>query len=225
MQEKLLLLAFEKAKIDIGSDVIYTRARHLSEQIYDINKAVYGEKSLSEKYKGITRKTIDNIHLRADVLDALSKYLDYDSYRIFLEEFTISSKSKEKHFLTYIKKHRAIVIITLLIISSIFIYNYATRQRWMVWQEDHYVEVDFDVKKYGVNKIKVYKEERILYFKKVKSKCEDTFFDKGGNVLIWYGKNHNKDYEFFTALGLHPETGKTLKPITQYIIDKHICKE
>ena len=29
--------------------------------------------------------------------------------------------------------------------------------------------------------------------------------------------------QYFTALGLHPETGKTLKPITQYMIDKYIC--
>lgn len=223
MQEKLLLLAFEKAKNDIDSDKIFTRAKHLSEQIYNINKAVYGEKSLSEKYKGITNETIDNIHLRKDVLEALSQYLGYDSYRIFLDNQ--ASNSKDKSFLTYIKKHKAIVIITLLLISSIFIYNYTTRQRWMIWQEDHYVEVDFDVQKYGVNKIKVYKEERILYFRKVKPKCDDTFFDKDGSVLIWYGKNHNKQYEYFTALGLHPETGKTLKPITNYIVKKHICNK
>jgi hypothetical protein len=53
--------------------------------------------------------------------------------------------------------------------------------------------------------------------------CEDEFFNEDGSVKLWYGKNKNKDLEYFTALGLHPETGKTLKPITQYMIDKYIC--
>ena len=40
--------------------------------------------------------------------------------------------------------------------------------------------------------------------------------------LILYGKNAAKEYEYFTHPGLHPETGKTLKPISRYIIKKYI---
>jgi len=42
-------------------------------------------------------------------------------------------------------------------------------------------------------------------------------------VKIWYGRNIKKELEFFTSLGLHPETGKTLDPITDYMIKKYAC--
>ena len=44
-----------------------------------------------------------------------------------------------------------------------------------------------------------------------------------GSERLWYGKNKNKELEYFTAFGKHPETGKTLKPITKYMIAKYIC--
>jgi hypothetical protein len=94
----------------------------------------------------------------------------------------------------------------------------------MIWQEDHYVEVEFDTEKHKLNQLKLYKEDRINLFKKLTPICDTTkFFNEDGSVNIWYGKNRNKKLEYFTALGLHPETGKTLKPITQYMIDKYIC--
>ena len=96
--------------------------------------------------------------------------------------------------------------------------------RWMVWHEDHYIEVDFDSEKYKMNQLKLLKEERIELFKKILPICgETTFFNGDGSVAIWYGKNKDKTLEYFTALGLHPETGKTLKPITGYMIEKYIC--
>ena len=61
------------------------------------------------------------------------------------------------------------------------------------------------------------------FFKKINPDCEYSFFNNDGSVRVWYGKNVSKELEFFTDLGLHPETGKTLKPITQYMIDKYVC--
>lgn len=95
----------------------------------------------------------------------------------------------------------------------------------MIWEVDHYEEVSFDPKKYGIGKLKLYKKERILYFKKIEGTCEYTYFDTEGEVRVWYGKNHTGKLELFTSLGLHPETGKTLKPITKYMIRKYICPE
>lgn len=104
-------------------------------------------------------------------------------------------------------------------------YNYITRQRWMVWQEDHYIEVSFDSETYNMNQLKFYKEDRVLHFREVNVSCDTIFFNDDGSVKFWYGKNTNKKLEYFTALGLHPETGKTLKPITQYMINTHICNK
>lgn len=93
----------------------------------------------------------------------------------------------------------------------------------MVWKDNHYIEVDFDIKAYELNKLKLYKEERIKYLYKINANCDTKYFNENGSVKVWYGKNKAKKIECFTALGLHPETGKTLKPITSYMIKKYLC--
>ena len=95
----------------------------------------------------------------------------------------------------------------------------------MVWQENQYVEVDFNAKKYELKQLKIYKEDRVTAFKKVAVNCNTVFFNEDKSVRFWYGKNKNKELEYFTDLGLHPETGKTLKPITRYMIGKYVCGE
>lgn len=94
----------------------------------------------------------------------------------------------------------------------------------MTWQNDHYIEVVCDLNKLQIGQHKLYKEGRINNFKQVYPDSTYTFFEPNGNVTIWYGKNEKGDLEFFTDIGLHPETGKTLKPITQYMIDKYLKK-
>ncbi|MGY0407981.1 MAG: hypothetical protein ACWIPJ_06465 [Polaribacter sp.] len=39
---------------------------------------------------------------------------------------------------------------------------------------------------------------------------------------IWYGKASSGKMEFFTHRGIHPETLKELKPITEYIINRYV---
>ncbi len=48
-------------------------------------------------------------------------------------------------------------------------------------------------------------------------------FKEDDSVRIWYGKNREGELEYFSSQGLHPQTGKTLKPITRYMIEKYIC--
>ena len=145
---------------------------------------------------------------------------------------TIVVKPKNKKFFLWYRTMSAtnkillyIGVVMLIAFGSISTKHILKNEtRWMVWQEDHYVEVEFDTEKHKVNQLKLYKEDRINLFKKIIPVCDSTkFFNEDGSVNIWYGKNRNKELEYFTALGLHPETGKTLKPITQYMIDKYIC--
>lgn len=120
--------------------------------------------------------------------------------------------------------HKALiglVIVILIVVSTIFFLN---RERWMQWEGDHYIEVSFEAKKVQSGDLKVYKEERIEYFKKITADCNTLYFSEDQNVKIWYGKNFDGMLEYFTDLGLHPATGKSLKPITEYMIQKHICE-
>lgn len=95
----------------------------------------------------------------------------------------------------------------------------------MQWQNDHYelldcnnemerlyasapiIPIDIDVQE--LNRIKV---------------SDSTIFFKAGKPIIWYCKVDGKP-EFFDRPGFHPVNGKTLKPITEYIINKYILKE
>jgi hypothetical protein len=93
----------------------------------------------------------------------------------------------------------------------------------MEWQETRYVETSFDAEKLKTGVLKVYKEERIESFRELFPNCTTRFFNEDGSVQVWYGKDMDGEMDFFSSYGLHPETNKTLRPITQYIIDKYVC--
>lgn len=94
----------------------------------------------------------------------------------------------------------------------------------MVWQESNYIEVDFDAEKFQQNAYKLYNEELLTHFKKVAPNCETIYFNVDESENIWYGKSKTGEIECFTLYGKHPETGKTLKPITKYMINKYFCE-
>ena len=233
MNKILILKAFEKARIKMQAEGIKKPSQtDLSEELsnfIDENEGFkLGERSFRDYFneaKKLAEKENDISIKQLKVINGLCKYLEFDDYQKFIESIDNNNeKSKSETIRGLVKKNKVVISILCLFVISFFIYNSITKQRWMIWQEDHYVEVKFDTEKYNLNQLKLYKEERISLFKKVSAICSKTkFFNKDGSVNIWYGKDKNKKLEYFTALGLHPETGKTLKPITQYMIDKHIC--
>jgi hypothetical protein len=174
------------------------------------------------KYSAVSDGSKETIRLKKHVEEALSHYLGYKDYVMFVHQNKEIEKKEDNKFIFFLKNNKITLTISSLIIASVFIYSSATKQRWMVWQDEEYIEVDFDVKRYKVDQIKLYKEERIESFKKINTDSNTVFFNDDGSVNIWYGKNYKKELEYFTDLGLHPETRKTLKPITVYMINKYI---
>lgn len=157
---------------------------------------------------------------QAAVLDGLASYLGFPDYSVWLVAQKVQEPPKKDNSR---KKLYVIFIVTLVLLAIVVgTYNYVTRERWMQWEQDHYVEVSFDPELLEQGVLKRYKEDRILHFFKKEPIDIPAYFDANNQPLIWYGKNRDGVYEYFTDLGLHPETGKTLKPITQYIIDKYI---
>lgn len=231
MHQKLVKLAFdkteEKLKTEFGITASFTKkSEHLEVILKDEFNTKYSDKSLREVHNG------NIIVKKQEVLKALCNFLEYDTYEDFLKANSenktgIDRTTGKNDLVNTLLKHKKILIgvlsgLLLFLCISTFTVK---KQRWMVWKVDHYEEVSFDPKKYGIGKLKLYKEERILYFRKIKGTCEYAYFDTKGEVTIWYGKNHKGKLELFTSLGLHPETGKTLKPITKYMIRKYICPE
>ena len=105
--------------------------------------------------------------------------------------------------------------------------NFFPNKNCMVWVKNHYQAVEYDKVKDTADAIPL--NQYVLdNFKKIAVSDTTTFFKNGdyNRPLVWYGKSSNKkEYEYFNQPGLHPETGKTLKPISRYIIKKYILSK
>jgi hypothetical protein len=141
-------------------------------------------------------------------------------------EMAILEKFKNRSVL----KRIALATIPLFIFGSV---GYGVKNTFfldrncMVWVENHYKAADYEAVK-DTAEVRPFNQDLLDNFKKI-TVCDTTTFFKNGDIdkpVIWYGKTPDKkQYEYFNQPGLHPETGKTLKPITKYIIDKYILKK
>ncbi|WP_281637596.1 hypothetical protein [Flavobacterium marginilacus] len=118
-----------------------------------------------------------------------------------------------------------------IVLMSLFFTGYTAKniffpaKQCMQWQGSHYEEVDCSNSQLGIgqwNNI-VPIDASTMKLIKLDSKAEQVFF-KNGKPVVWYSKEHGK-IELFNQPGLHPETGKTLKEITKYIIKEYHLKE
>ena len=53
---------------------------------------------------------------------------------------------------------------------------------------------------------------------------DTTTFFKHEKAQVWYCKKE-KQIEYFNGPGFHPENGKVLKPITNYMIEKYVFNQ
>jgi hypothetical protein len=227
MHKNLILQAFKKAELSRKErgekkPSAVNIAEDISDYIEKSKKFQLGERSFRD-YRNEAEKLLYNkedINIKQlKVVNGLCNYLGYNF--VFKNNYN-SNKNKLSIFF---KKNKVTLIISSIAIVFIISYTSINQQKWMVWDGNNYIEVKFDTEKYTIGQLKIHNEERIKYFKKITPDCSTEFFDSHGNPKIWYGKNNKKELEYFTDLGLHPETGKTLDPITTYMIKKHICKE
>lgn len=101
----------------------------------------------------------------------------------------------------------------------------APEPQCMQWQNNHYEVVDCN----SDNQQGLLKQYDIIPFDEHQSKLikievsDTTTFFKNGKPLCWYCKVDGKP-EFFNTHGVHPETGKALKPVSEYIVVKYVKK-
>jgi hypothetical protein len=125
-----------------------------------------------------------------------------------------------------LRKLSRIGIIVSLFLASGYSINHAffSEKQCMQWQKDHYEKVDCNVLKQGItiaNEVKPINESEIN-LKRIEVNQQTQFF-KNGKPLVWYSKIKGKLY-YFNSYAINPETGKPLKPITDYIINKYVLK-
>ena len=225
MYKKVVQEAFKKAQKDIPGRTSETRiSEHISTVLLNDFKTQISGKTLRNLINQSKKtKADEDISISSDYILNLCKYIGYKDYNDYVLN-TQSVVDKSVGLIDFLKRNWIILVICFITISSVIIYFSFNKQKWMVWNDTQFVEVDFDKEKYNLNQLKLFKDEQIENFKKIVPDCETIFFDDNGSELIWYGKNNSGDLEYFTFYGKHPETGKTLKPITKYMIRKHICE-
>lgn len=230
MHRKLVELAFEKVVEDLAKDGVSSKpslnkqTEYLAEQI----DFLYSAKKLKTLYDDVSKDNHNEVNIkRQAVVKALCKYLGYPDFPGFAKDYpppmikgTGKGNKRRKKLILQITISVAIILVAFFSIMAII-----PQKRWMEWQNTKYVEAPFDATKLKNGQLKLYREERILHFKKIKPDCGTDFFKADGKENLWYGKNEQGELEYFTDYGLHPETGSTLKAITPYMIRKYICPE
>lgn len=211
MTKKLIDKTFEKAGRESEKDSVFGRAEYLADHILEVYKFQVSSKTLTRYHK----KEYSPSH---PLTDYLSQYLGYENYGVFLSKesepttlLDVKSKKKDKVWIMAL-------MLLLLLGGSAYVGYQGGKEECMVWKEDHFERTTCS----GLANEELLQTFRLENFKKIRPTDSTTFF-KNGKVQVWYDKS-NKELEFFTAPGIHPVNGKTLKPVTSYIIDLYIRK-
>ena len=165
--------------------------------------------------------------------------MEFESYSDFVKRnpYRISDDSKERENIRrgYAEGVKKLIIpisiglgLILMIVSiqkwSVISQNNLEDKGCMTWADSLYVVISCDTSPHSefgtavepINKIK------LKNFKRVEVTQAYNFFTEDKKPLIWYYKNKDDDYEYYTAPGLHPTNGETLRKITPYIIQKYV---
>lgn len=222
MYKEIILKAFEKGKKEIPGKTTKTQiADHISVSLLNDYKIQISGRTLRNLFDDANNTLYrEDISINSEYTQVLCKYLGYEDYTQFLKATTIKNDRK---IISHFKRYWILILVCFITISSTVITLNSNEQRWMIWDSTGYKEVHFDKEKYSLNQLKLYDENSIKNFHKTTPSCDTVFFNQDTTVRLWYGKNTDGNLEYFTSLGLHPQTNKTLKPITPYMIKKYIC--
>lgn len=211
MTDKLIDSVFEKAGKESGKDSVHGKAEYLAEHIFEAYKFQVSSKTLTRYQK----KEYSPSH---PLTDYFSKFLGYENYEAFVKkESEPVSKPEEKNY-----KKSKVWIIALILFPLIGVSAYVGyqngKEECMIWKKDHFEKTACS----GAENEELLRIFRLENFRKITPTDTTTFF-KNGKANVWYDKNDNELY-FFSAPGINPETGKTVKEITPYMINKYITK-
>ncbi len=222
--QNIVIKAFEKTKNRVekkGVKVSFTKiSEDLSIFLNAEHSVSFSDKSLRTVYKGETSIK------KEKVLIGLCQFLDYKDYEDYKEKHVYHTKLSKRHS-PFIKKEWSYILILFIGVFILMIASFINKSklRWIIWSDDHYEEVNYNSKVNDFNQLLPYNQEKIELQKKIEGSCNTDFFDEIGNPKVWYSKVSKKKLDLFTSHGLHPETKKTLKPITCYMIKKYICED
>ncbi|CAM1358469.1 conserved hypothetical protein [Tenacibaculum sediminilitoris] len=234
MIKKLIVDFFKKIETDEGIDSRNGKAiffvnslleeKHGKFHYISIQKATRIHKKYVENYNEVSANVKDPF-----LKDVMAEYLGFKDFENYRKSFTIDSNIDEENnliegkegesigLLAIILKNKIPILIGSILMVSLFVIYKDTllvNSNCIVWKKDHYKKVPC----YYLNSISnaTYHID-IDRFKKV-TLTKDMEFFTNEKPNYWYGSNKKGKREFFTARGVHPETLKELKPITEHIL-------
>lgn len=219
--------AFAKAEKDYVTNKKYKLSEHISEEVQELTKLPVHPRTFVNYYKKyIEKKHVATIPKHENI-ELLCKYLGYANYKEYLqknyshhntpEPSSIRKKPNTRKEIITLRFLWAFAILGVIWVSYSLLSPKETNE-CMIWQDDHYKITECN----GENGVIKLDQETFNSMKELNGLCkDDTFFLPDNSPVVWYDKFHNK-FTFFTMEGIHPTNGRTLKPITPYIIDKYM---
>ncbi len=230
--EDIVKAAFKKAKKEYVNTKKYRLSEYIADQVEEMSKIRITSKTFVSYYeKYIEKKEVRTVPKHENI-ERLCLFLGYDSYESYVSEnyhqntATPQEEGPTKNHdierkITIILWVVAILVIGFVGYNKLKINN--THNECMIWVDDHYEPIDCSGKR---GEIKL-DQETLEEMKQLNGLCKgSTFFLPNDEPIVWYDKYHNK-LTFFTKEGIHPTNGRTLKPITPYIIKTYAeeCEE
>jgi hypothetical protein len=188
----------------------YLKSDH---QIFEVDDS---KPEIISEFEGLDNINVDNLEGKKGV------------ERKKLEE----AKRKEEK-----KRHRRIITISISVVFGMtmlilgiqnwplnILKNSPNRRECMTWADSLYVKVSCDkgpFSQFGTT-VDSLDQMKLKKMRKVKVNAAYEFFSNADEPLIWYYKKSNTEIEYFTAPGLHPTNGETLRKITPYIIETYV---
>ena|SRR5690606_13261339 len=214
--KQLILDCYEKAKRESKLSSKSSVLNYLSEQL---NMKV-SDRTLQRYYNRFIENDGSIGIPNHEILNTLSNYLGFENFRDYCGNLQITKKKIPLNF-NFKKLGIGASIIGTIGLGSYFI---GTNEPGdcMKWEVDAYVESPCENASSSIYPSLPLDENLMKTFRKIEVD-EDTEFFEYGKPKIWYSKTKGK-VEFFSSPGNHPATGKPLKPITQYMVDKYVLK-
>lgn len=247
MSMELLILAFEEAEKEIGSSKKTHLAQHLSDLLLENYRYSLNERTLRDYYTNYKNGTSGvQEDLKPKLIACLCDYLGYKDYADFVlqnqnekietpeERRRRLAEEKEQRLEEERKRRRRIFVISIsvsfgvillaMIVLKYPILNLNQPNQCMTWADSLYVKVSCDKGPFSIygTKVDSLDKTKLKNMRKVEVNPAYKFFSDANEPQIWYYKKNSTEIEYYTAPGLHPTNGETLRKITPYIIETYV---
>lgn len=225
---KIIGEVFKKAKKEHASHSKFALSNHVS------NETDLSARTLERAYDRYVNKKTKYGVPQAESIDLFCKYLGYEDFRDYVES-NPEDEVIEEPPIKGIGKPKLIIIISIVFGMILLIFgfqiwssyrhnNNTAVDKCMTWADSLYIAIscsESPLSKYGTQ-VKPLNEMELNNMRKLEVNAAYDFFSDDGKPLVWYYKNKGSAHEFFTAPGLHPVNGETLRKITPYIIQTYV---